>query len=391
MSTKPFLSFITPTLFLCLVLAGCTSQPEKQAEQPKREGPLVLNLNAEALAAGGLVTQKMEEAPWSLAVSATGNLDYDANRMSPVSARVPGRVAEIRADLGQSLAKGQVLCLIDSPEVGEAQAGFLKASSEMNLKQKSYDRARMLLDAQAISQGEFLERQAAFDAAKSEFAMAENRLHLLGFGQDEVDSLRGAGDREVRALFPIRAPISGRVVERKASPGLVVGAGEELFKVADLSSLWLNLHLPEKEVVRVRKGQSVSIIVAAYPKERFEGVLDHVGNVVELDSRMVLARVILPNPDWRLMPGMFVEAAVEVSSGRRVLSVPEAALQTMEGGPVVFVRKGTSTFEARPVKAGEKSGERVEILAGLSAGEEIVTQGSLTLKAEALKASFGEE
>ena len=391
MIAKRALSFLAAPLLPCLLLAGCGSRPQKKAEPPKQEGPLVLTLSSEAVAAGGLETQKVESAPWSLTVSATGNLDYDANRMSQVSARVPGRIAEIRADLGQSLSTGHVLCLIDSPDVGEAQASFLKALSEMNLKQKSYDRARMLLEAQAISQGEFLERQAAFEAARSEFAMAENRLHLLGFGQDEVSRLRGAGDREVQALFPIRSPIQGRVVERKASPGLVVGAGEELFKVADLSTLWLNLHLPEKEVVRIHKGQSVKVVVAAYPKERFEGFLDYVGNVVELDSRMVMARVILPNPDWRLMPGMYAEAAVEISTGRRALSVPEAALQTMEGGPVVFVRKGAGAFEARSVKTGEKSGERVEIVSGLSAGEEIVTQGSLTLKAEALKASFGEE
>jgi cobalt-zinc-cadmium efflux system membrane fusion protein len=388
---KRTLWYIALSSLLSLALTGCSSRPEKQAEEPKREGPLVLNLSSDAIAAGGLTTQRMEEAPWSLSISATGNLDYDANRMSPVSARVPGRVAEIRADLGQSLAKGQILCLIDSPEAGEAQAAFLKAFSEMNLKQKSYDRARMLLDAQAISQGEFLERQAGLEAAKSEFSLAENRLHLLGFGQDEVDHLRDAGDREVRALFPVRSPISGRVVERKASPGLVVDGTAELFKVADLSKLWLNLHLPEKEIVRVRKGQAVSVAVMAYPDLRFEGVLDNVGNVVELESRMVLARVILPNPDWKLLPGMFAEAAVQVSSGRRVLSLPEAALQLMEGGPVVFVKRAAGAFEARPVKTGEKSGERIEIVEGLKPGEEVVVQGSLTLKAEALKAAFGEE
>lgn len=382
---------LTLALLSGLPLAGCKDRHVAPPEPSGARVSRLIRLSPTAEAAAHLATVTVVEAPWSTSVSATGNLDYDASRVSPVSARVPGRVAEIRADLGRSVRRGEVLCLIDSSEAGEAQASFLKAVSEVNLKQKSFERAQMLLDSKAISQGEYLERQAAFEAARSEMALVENRLHLLGFDQEEVDRLRGAGEGEVRALFPVRAPISGRVVERKAFPGVVVDGTTELFKVADLSGLWLNLHIPEKELARVRKGQNAIMTVAAYPDERFAGVLDYLGDVVEIESRMVLARVILANPDWKLKPGMYAEAEVAVPSGRRAIGLPEAALQSMDGGTVAFVKSQDGAFEVRPVKTGEKSGEIVEILDGLKAGEEVVTAGSLTLKAEVLKSSFGEE
>ena len=207
--SKPASVFLILISLLGLLLFGCKGHPVAPSEPPSTSGPRTIVLDPVAEAAARLATVEVVEAPWSTSVSATGNLDYDASRVSPVSARVPGRVAEIRADLGRSVPKGEALCLIDSPDAGEAQASFLKAASEMNLKQKSYDRARMLLDSQAISQGEFLERQAAFEGARSEMALAENRLHLQKAVLAELIAANEARRRAPEVSPPAATP-SGR-------------------------------------------------------------------------------------------------------------------------------------------------------------------------------------
>lgn len=392
MSEIRFIDALITLVILC-TLMGCgrqASAPDAGDAKPS-QGSAPVRLTLDSMASAKMRIEPVAERPLMHAVAAAGNLDYDADHMSPVSARVPGRVVEITVDLGQSIFKGQVLCLIDSPDAGAAQATYLKALSDLNLKQKAYDRSTQLMEGEAISRGELLERQAAWEAAKSELAVSENHLHLLGFDQDEIERLRTASQGEVHAVFPVRSPISGRLVERKASPGLIVDPTTELFKVADLSRLWFDLHLPEKDISRVQTGQRVTITVAAYPGESFDGILDYLGDVVEPESRMVTARVILNNPGARLKPGMYAEAVVHVPVGRTAVVLPEGAIQELGGQSVVFVKRSDGSFEARTVMLGEKSGDQTEIRDGLKVGEDVVTEGGFTLKAEALKASFGEE
>jgi cobalt-zinc-cadmium efflux system membrane fusion protein len=300
---------------------------------------------------------------------------------------------KVVADYGQAVTEGQVLAWIDSPELGAAQAEYRRDVSMARLRKAEYDRAQLLLQGEAISRGEMLRREADWQAAQAELQTAEQKLGILGLTRTDIETLLKDG-AEAGHVYPVRAPIDGRVTEREAVPGRVVAADDELFTIAELDSLWLFLQVFEKDLPLVKEGALVSLTCESHPEERFHGTIDFVAQVLDPHSRTASARAVIDNPEGELRPGMFVYATIE---GRRRhgdapsgLAVPATAVANVEQRDVVFVQSDDGTFETRPVVVGEASSDWIEVRSGLSEGESIAVSGVFTLKSEVLKGGLEE-
>jgi cobalt-zinc-cadmium efflux system membrane fusion protein len=374
-------------------MAGCTSQPlereESHHDEHDRSGHV--SLSAEAFDAAGIAVEEVSLRRHAPTIQVTGTLSYDERRMAIATARIGGRITKVVADYGQSVTEGEALAWIDNPELGVAQAEYLRAEGMSRLRKSEYERAQLLLEGEAISQGELLRREAEWRAAQAALKTWEQKLHILGLSQADISGLSsdrdGAGHE-----YPVRAPIRGRVTERKAVQGRVVTANDELFTVARLDSLWLFLQVFEKDLPAVKEGRTVTLTCESHPEHRFTGTVDFVGQVLDPHSRTVQARAVIANPEGKLKPGMFVYASIDVGyeSGEEVehLAIPVAAVTQVDGRDVVFVQTDERTFELRPVILGNGSQDWIEIHSGMAEGETIAVEGVFILKSEILKSGL---
>lgn len=189
----------------------------------------------------------------------------------------------------------------------------------------------------------------------------------------------------------LRSPIAGVVTERNGSVGELIGKGQAVFTISDPGHLWLIGEVKEQDLALIQAGQDVEFGVAAYPGTLFHGKIGRVGNSVETETRTFEVRVETGSQGGKLRPGMFAEMEVTTGTLNGALLVSEAALQTEGEGQIAFVALDANRFEKRAVKTGREAGGRVQILAGIRAGERVVTEGSFTLKSEMLKGELGEE
>jgi cobalt-zinc-cadmium efflux system membrane fusion protein len=360
--------------------------------------PGQVKLNPEAVKRANLKVEPVAAGSLADRVQLTGELVFNEEKTARVSSRLAGRVVKITADYGAEVKKGDALAVIDSVELGQAQNAFLQAAASYRVAQKAYERARLLWQEKAISQAEFQERQAKFELATSERDYAENRLHLLGLTDADIARMHRGGKKrkgpsfhaEVESTFALRSPISGQVVDRKVTPGLVVKPDEELFVVADPATLWCFVQVPEKDLPIVKTGAPVIIRVSSLPQAEFPGAIDYIAAMVEKATRMTRARVRVDNAKGELKAGMF--ATIKVSSGARTaLNVPETAMVASGAGQYVFLEQEPGLYLKRVIKPGMKADGRVEVLEGLKEGERVVTQGAFTLKSELEKESLEAE
>jgi membrane fusion protein, heavy metal efflux system len=255
----------------------------------------------------------------------------------------------------------------------------------MSVMGKAFERATALLDRGAIGAGEQQRREADFENARADLHEAEEKLHLLGMTEREIQQLaaKTLPHAEV-ARVSLRAPFSGEVIERNATIGEVIDPNTMLFTVADLSAVWVRADFPEQQAGRLKTGLIFDLRVLAYPDTIFHGAITYVGAVIDPTTRTVMARADVSNLEGRLRPEMFAEVSL-VTDEQSILSVPRAAVQQVGSRTVVFVVRGPRRFESREVTLGQASTEYIQVVTGLTSGDEVVTQGSYALKSELLR------
>ncbi len=350
-----------------------------------------ISLSPEAVQSAGIALQPVGRRAVEPTVEATGRLGYDEQRMAIATARIGGRIAQVVADYGARVSAGQVLAWIDSPKLGAAQAEYRQALARSRVREAEVERARLLLEGEAISRGELLRREGEWQTARAELESAVQTLHLLGLSSREVEALSAESARPT-TVYPVRTPIAGKVTERTASTGQVVDPDTRLFVVAELDELWLMLQLFEKDLPAVSEGSAVSLECESHPEHRFDGRIDFVADVVDPHSRTIMARAVIDNSEGKLKPGMFVYAVVATGGGGDagaaaplVPAVPVSALTRIDDRDYVFVSGEEGVFGRREVRLGRRWGKWAEVLAGVEEGERIAVAGAFALKSELLK------
>ena len=331
-------------------------------------------------------TEQVEHHPMRVSLKAQGGkILPNENRLAHLGPRVPGRIVAVYANLGDRVKTGDRLLLLDSPAFGEAQLAYRKRRTAMRVAEKAFERAKALSAEGAIGISEYQRREAEHENARAELYEAEEKLHLLGMAEREIERLstEQLPHAEVAQVF-LRAPFSGEIIERNATVGEVVDPSKTLFTVADLSTVWVRADFPEQQIGKLKTGLAVEVRVSAYPETVFQGAITYIGAVIDSATRTVTARSAIPNQDRRLRPEMFAEVTVRTEE-QSVLAVPRAALQQVGSRTMVFVTRGPRRFEFLDVTIGETSNEYVEIKSGLMEKDEVVTEGSYALKSEALR------
>ena len=316
-----------------------------------------------------------------------GNVQFNENKLAHVGSRVPGRVVEVRANLGDKVKQDDSLAVIDSTELGTAQSEYLKAKANFLAQEKAYERAKKLLEGKAISLGEYQKREAEYMTVRAEFKAAEDKLHLLGLSEAEVKRI--GSEHVINSKVAVRAPFSGTVVERHATLGEVIEPASKLFTLADLSTLWVIAGVPEKDIPLAKTGLPVEIKVSSYPDEVFKGTVAYIADQIDPPTRTVKVRTEVDNSLGKLKPEMFATIFITTQVMSDVLAIPQEAVQTDGNKKIVFIDKGNGGFEKREVSLGNQVDSFYQVLSGVAPGERIVTKGSFLLKSEAEKSAIG--
>lgn len=320
-------------------------------------------------------------------VELPGEIVLNADRMAHVVPRVAGIVREVRVSAGDALQAGELLAVIESRELADYKAAFLAAAEREKLALAGFQREERLWQKKVTSEQEFLDARQALTEARIARNSAEQQLHALGFSDQAIRQLPEHPDAAY-TFFEIRAPLAGTIIEKHLTLGEYVSADADIFTIADLSSVWLDINVYQKDLAQIRQGQSAEIEIG-HGIPSVVGTIAWVGPLVGEETRTAKARVVLANPEGTLRPGLFVTARVTVGSIAAGLVAPKSALQTFEDRTVLFVQTGEG-FVPQPVEIGRRNTTSVEILAGLAAGQTYVSEGAFTLKAQLSKSAFGD-
>lgn len=374
-----------------------------------------VTLAAEAVTRYGLKTKAAQL--WALrpTITAPARVGFNTEAMAHVGSPLRGRIAEVKVKVGDPVTLGQELAIIESPELGEAQADYLQrgvavqtAEPAVDLSKVAWERAKGLYEqSQGISLTEVQRREAeykasiaALKAAESARTAAANRLHLLGMDHPAIDELAKTG--EVVPRYAIRAAINGVVVQREVTMGELVSPDREyLMVLADATKLWVLADVPEAKLLQIQPGAKAWVGVGLAGDgsgQRFEGTVAFLSPFVDPTTRTAQVRIEVPGTELGLRPGMFAQAEIVAAgageaSPAAVVAVPEDSIQTVEGGPAIFVpvRGEPGTYQKRAVTIGAAVGGRVPVYSGLVEGEEFVSAGTFILKAELGKGAAAHE
>ncbi|UVT19712.1 MAG: efflux RND transporter periplasmic adaptor subunit [Nitrospira sp.] len=397
MPPSSLLVWIVQFLFVATLLMSCESKQDEVPKPPPPNAtasaePGILELPEGSPTVTKLQTDRVAIRPIRTVLKAQGGkVLANENRLAHLSARVPGHIVAVYANLGDQVKEGNRLLLLDSPAFGEAQLEYRKGKATLTVTEKALDRATALLDRGAIGAGEYQRREADYENARAALLEAEEKLHLLGMTEREIQRLtdKTLPHAEV-AQVSLRAPFTGEVIERNATIGEVVDPNKTLFTVADLSTVWVRADFPEQQAGQLKTGLTLEVRVSAYPDAVFRGAINYVGAVIDPATRTVMVRADVSNPEGRLRPEMFAEVAVSTEE-QSVLSLPRAAVQQVGSRTVAFVVQGPRRFEAHDVTLGQGSSEYIQVLTGVVVGDEVVTQGSYALKSEYLREQLPSE
>ncbi|HET6146030.1 MAG TPA: efflux RND transporter periplasmic adaptor subunit [Polyangia bacterium] len=363
--------------------AGAT---ESAGSDPSNsEATRALALPASAGAKNPVLTTQAALVRLARDIQVIGTVAPDQDHFAVVGPLVSGRVAKLNAGVGDRLRRGQIIAEIESAEVGEARAALISAKARHAAAETNLRRETDLAERRISSSRERELAEAQWVTDKAGVRAAAERLRAIGLSNDDIEAI---DKKDLGGRVPVRSPLEGTVIERTITLGQAVERATDAFKIADLTHLWVNLDLYEKDLARVRVGQEVEVRAEAFPGEVFRGRVAYVVPVIDEATRTAKVRLEFENRQGQLSLGQLVTARI-VGDGHRgapeVLAVPRNAVERVEGRPVVFVARDKDAFQQRTVELGASGGDLVEIRAGLAAGELVAVDGAFLLKSELLR------
>jgi membrane fusion protein, heavy metal efflux system len=356
--------------------------PSAHGDAKHEELPRRVKLSPQVLAAAKVQVAPARREALAETLTLPGEIAADPDKLARVSSPAAGRIEEVRIKEGANVKKGDVLVTIRVPEVGRVRSAYVATAARAAAARANAQRLSDLLAKQLAAAQEALNAATEADALEIEANSLKEQLGALGAGASGAFSIT------------LRAPISGTVIAREAVVGQPVSPEQTLGSIAALDELWFLGRVFEKDLGRLSLGAPAEIRLNAYPSERFDGTVEYVGQQVDPTARAVTARVRLKNRNGLLRIGLFGTAETALPGAQPTsprLVVPRSAVTQIADRPVVFVREAEGEFELHEVTLGRAAPGKVEILAGLREGENVVVDGVFTLKSVVLKGSFAEE
>lgn len=354
--------------------AGHAEKPPAAASAPQAR------LSDEQLRHNGIALATAGPARIATALQLLGEVALNQDRAVVVTPRLAGLVEAVRVNAGDRVQRGQVLAVISSPALADQRAELLAAQKRLALARTTHDREKQLWEEKVSAQQDYLAARQALQEAEISVDTARQKLAALG---------ATAGDAQGLARHEIRSPIGGMVVAKTLSVGEALKEDANVFQVADLSSVWVTMTVPAKELPQLSEGMAAQVKATAFEAQG-EARLGYIGALVGEQSRSATARLVLANPKGVWRPGLPVTVTLKSAEADVPVAVTAEAVQELDGRNVVFVRQGQQ-FEARTVELGRSDGLHVEVLKGLAASERYAAKNSFLVKADIGKAAAEHE
>ena len=363
-------------------------QPQRTAELEPGDELKVRFESARSASKAGIETVVVQAATVQASVAAICEVSYNENALARITPLAAGIVRNVLVDVGETVKVGDVLVEVHSTEVASAKAAFVSAVVDLELKEVACKREERLAKKKISSEKEVQEADAACKTAELTLATTQQRLLNYGFTTEEVSTIKK--DRDTSAIFFVRAPYDGTLVDRKVVVGEAVSPGERLFSLADLGSMWLSLSVPADRAGLIREGLRVEATIHGLSNEVVSGEVTWVNTSIDEKSRMLRVRAVVENAKRKLSAGMFGEALVFIADAENAVDVPREAIQRFEKKPYVFVKLEDDLYSLRRVAMVERpSKDMVAVIEGLRANESVVATGSFTVMSEFLKSRLG--
>lgn len=320
-------------------------------------------------------------------ISFFGKTTYDQNRFARITPLTGGSIRDVLADVGASVSEGQLLAEISSPDMAQAQSSYVSALAEEALRKIVFEREERLMMKRISAQQDYEQARAEYRMAASNKEALLQQLLNYGFTRKQLYNLEET--RSGSSSLFIRAPFAGMLVGRNAVIGNAVQPGDTLFDLADISSMWIELSIPESSLNRVKVSDLVEVTFDVLPELSVRGQVTWIAANIDERTRMLKGRAVVPNTGLQLKQGMFCRVHLLSEEHAAALFISVDALQTLNKKPFVFVKLSDDLYEARRIAAGGRDRGVLEILEGISPHEEVVVKHSFTLKAEFFKSRLG--
>jgi cobalt-zinc-cadmium efflux system membrane fusion protein len=363
------------------VLAGCGANATTAADSP---APASADAKAHAATASVTLDQnqlgqvRIEElstrAP-AASIKATGTVEFNGDRMAKVLPPVAGQVQDLAVNVGDTVHKDGVLFALSSREVAAAIAEHVTSRKDYELAQKTFAMTQDLFDHQAASRLALNQSRAEMEKASAKVQQSEESLRVLGV-QGDVDK------PTLQARVQVRAPIAGTVIDRNVTNGQFVGpdAQQPLLTIADLSGVWVQADIFERDLRNISVNQKADVTTAAYPDAHFHAQVSLIGSTVDAQTRTAKVRFMVANPDARLKPGMFTSVSLFLPETSGALTVPAKAVFVENSHNFAYVQVGAREFQRRQIETVTSDSDRLRVVSGLKAGERVVSEGVLLLR-----------
>lgn len=367
--------------------AGSQAAQGHAHNEETREGQI--DMPPERIAAAKISLAQARQGSLIKKLTVTGVIVPDATKYARVPAQVVGTVAEMRKGIGDPVSLSEVIAVISSREVADAKSEYLAGVVNLDLQRTLFERSQTLWDKRVTSEQQFLQVKATYTLAELRADLARQKLSSLGIdaklvASEAKEDAASLGLSRLRT-YEVRAPLAGRIVERKVDVGAPVGKEgdiSELYIIADLTTVWVDLAVPLGDLNFIKEGQRITI---KHDQSVSDGAIVFVSPMVNADTRSARVIAKIENRDLTWRPGTYISAQITSDVQDVSLRIPRAALQTIDGKQVVFVRTAKG-FAKREVALGRSDDEALEVVSGLATGEEIATSNTFLLKADLGKA-----
>ncbi|MDP2168769.1 MAG: efflux RND transporter periplasmic adaptor subunit [Thermodesulfovibrionales bacterium] len=346
-----------------------------------------IRLHKEDLKEFGIEVEEAMQGKLTVQLELPGEITSNADRLAHIVPRVPGVASSVFKNLGDNVQAGEVLAVIESRELADTKAAYLAALKRMEIAQANLKREESLFKKKISPEMDYLGAKNAFDEAQIELKSAEQKLHAVGFSEHYLAELPHHPDATY-TRYEMKSPLRGTVIEKHITLGEVLKDDSVAFAIADLSSVWINISIYQKDMDSVRKGQPV-VISAGMSIPNAKGTVSYISPVTDEETRTAMARVVLPNPKGLLRPGLFVTAKLSVDETTVPVRVPKTALITEGNETMVFIETAEG-FIPQTITTGRSDDTYIEVTSGLKPGQRYVAMGGFTFKAQLSKGAFGD-
>ena len=343
---------------------------------------------------GLIKTTQVAKRKMTTALNIAGEIKMNENAAVHVSPRIAGIIRSVKANLGDEVAKDDVLFTITSVELAQAMSDFEKNQALTELSGKTFQREKRLVEQKVGAENDMIEAQMRFEEYDTARKSSEQRLHVLGLQEKDIATLNPSNHNSPSGILDVRASMRGTLIEKHAAAGELVEPGKDVMVLADLNTVWMWGGVYERDLGLLLKrnptnGLPVEIVVPAFPDTPFQGRMDYIGSLMDETTRTIPVRTVIDNKDRRLRPGMFCQGRILIGTDEETLAIPKEALLSDGGVDFVFIHMKDDYYLRVNVTKGREFADGVEILKGLTVGQTLVSEGAFTLKSDVLRSKMG--